>query len=100
MNDPVTTSPLYHILGNNWTETREWKCYTLFCKIVEKKRIFKFLIDLNKFPNEICGQNLSTKPLPTLQEAFSKVHSEESQKQVMLGPTKHPPAQNRPALIS
>ncbi|KAK6129039.1 hypothetical protein DH2020_037219 [Rehmannia glutinosa] len=44
-----------------------------FKKIVETKRIFKFLMGLNKSLDEVRGRILGTKPLPNLREVFSEV---------------------------
>ena len=53
-------------------------------KFVEKERIFTFLAGLNKNREEVRGRTLSTKPLPSLQEACSEVRWEESRKKVMM----------------
>ncbi|KAA8530837.1 hypothetical protein F0562_005539 [Nyssa sinensis] len=53
--------------------------------IVEGKRVFKFLLGLNKNLDEIRGRIIGVKPLPSLREAFSEVHREESRKNLMMG---------------
>ncbi|RVW29262.1 Retrovirus-related Pol polyprotein from transposon TNT 1-94, partial [Vitis vinifera] len=45
--------------------------------IVEGKRVFKFLLGLNKNLDEIRGRIMGVKPLPSLREAFSEVRREE-----------------------
>ncbi|RVW59074.1 Retrovirus-related Pol polyprotein from transposon TNT 1-94 [Vitis vinifera] len=44
----------------------------LYKKIVEGKRVFKFLLGLNKNLDEIRGRIMGVKPLPSLREAFSE----------------------------
>ena len=58
-----------------------------FRKIVEQKRIFKFLLGLNQNLDEVRGRMLGTKPLPNIREVFSEVRSEERRKKVMMGST-------------
>ncbi|XP_024024880.1 uncharacterized protein LOC112092581 [Morus notabilis] len=60
-------------------------------QIIEKKRVFKFLMGLNKDLDEVRGRILGTKPLPSLREAFSEVRREESRKKVMLGTLNNQP---------
>lgn len=66
--------------GQNWHCPKDNKYYQ---KIVGKEWVHKFLLGLNK--NLIKGRILSTKPLPSVKETFSKVRMEESQRKVMLG---------------
>ena len=69
-------------------EIYTWNCpedTSLFRKIVEQKRTFKFLLGLNKTLDEVRGRIMGTKPLPNLREAFSEVRREESRKKVMMG---------------
>ena len=69
-------------------ESYEWKCPedgAKFRKIVETKRVFKFLMGLDKSLDEVRSRILATKPLPSLREAFSEVRREESRRRVMLG---------------
>jgi len=54
-------------------------------KNIEKKRIFKFLLGLNRNLDEVRGRLMAIKPLPTLREAVSEVVREESRRKVMLG---------------
>ena len=65
-----------------------WNCprdTSLFRKIVEQKRTFKFLLGLSKTLYEVRERIMGTKPLPNLREAFSEVRREESRKKVMMG---------------
>ncbi|XP_074373862.1 uncharacterized protein LOC141714229 [Apium graveolens] len=69
-------------------EIHEWKCVedrAYFKKIVETKRVFKFLMGLDKSLDEVRDRILGTKPLPNLRGVFSEVRREESRKRVMLG---------------
>ena len=69
-------------------EIHDWKCPTdeaKFRKIVETKRVFKFLLGLNQSLDEVRGRVLATKPLPSVREAFAEVRREESRCKVMLG---------------
>ena len=71
-------------------EVHHWKCTedeSQYKKIVEKKRVFQFLLGLNKDLDDVRGRVLSTRPLPTIREAFSEVRREESRKRVMMGPS-------------
>ncbi|KAF5464611.1 hypothetical protein F2P56_014679 [Juglans regia] len=58
-----------------------------------KGKDYKFLVGLNKDLDEVQGRIVGLKPLPSIQEAFSKVRMEESRKKVKLGPptTAHNP---------
>ncbi|XP_022856635.1 uncharacterized protein LOC111377743 [Olea europaea var. sylvestris] len=60
-------------------------------RIIEKKRVLKFLMGLNKDLDEVRGRILGTKPQTSLREAFSKVRREESRKMVMLGTPNNQP---------
>ncbi|XP_075490971.1 uncharacterized protein LOC142529341 [Primulina tabacum] len=69
-------------------DNHKWTCSDdsiLYNKVVETKRVFKFLSGLNKELDDVCGRVLGTKPLPTLSEAFSSVRHEESRRKVMMG---------------
>ena len=80
----------FNILTRYWQqldmyETHTWDCPVdgaKYKKIVEKKRIYKFLLGLNKELDEVRARILGTKPLPSLREVFSKVRREESRKKV------------------
>ncbi|KAF7813108.1 TMV resistance protein N-like isoform X1 [Senna tora] len=69
-------------------ESPEWKCSedaATYQKLVEKERIYKFLLGLNKSLDNIRGRILSVKPLPSLREVLSTVLHEESRRKLMLG---------------
>ncbi|KAE8673438.1 Detected protein of unknown function [Hibiscus syriacus] len=57
----------------------------LFQKMVEKERVFEFLVGLNKKLDEVKGRILGREPLPSTREVFSEVRREESRRTVMLG---------------
>ena len=69
-------------------------------KIVEKDRVYQFLLGLNKDLDDVRGRILSIKPLPSVREDFSKVHREESLKKLMLG-SQHPflPTENSAMVV-
>lgn len=54
---------------------------------LEKERIYKFLLGLNKDLDEVRGRILGTKQLPKIREVFSEVRREESRRKLMLGNT-------------
>ena len=69
-------------------ESHQWKCLednTLYRKIVEQKREFKFLMGLNEDLDDVRGRVIETKPLISLREVFSEVPREKSRKKVMMG---------------
>ncbi|XP_024031772.1 uncharacterized protein LOC112094608 [Morus notabilis] len=81
---------LYSTARDIWEAARETyssseNTLNYFRQIVETKRVFKFLMGLNKSLDEVRGRILATKPFPSLREAFSEVRREESQRKVMLG---------------
>ena len=57
----------------------------MYRQIIEQKRIYKFLIGLNKNLDEVRGRILGSKPLLNIREAFSEVRREESRKKIMMG---------------
>ena len=70
-------------------EEYDWNCPEdgiKYRKIIEKKRLYKFLLGLNKDLDEVRKRIMGMKPLPSIREAFSEVRMEESQKKVMMGP--------------
>ncbi|XP_059599280.1 retrovirus-related Pol polyprotein from transposon RE2 isoform X2 [Vitis vinifera] len=69
-------------------------------RIIEKERVFKFLLGLDKSLDEVRGRILGTKPLPTIREAFSEVRREESRKKLMMGTRPFSNVQEGSALIS
>lgn len=55
-------------------KNRKWDCTSdslTYKKIVETKRVFKFLLGLNKELDEVRGRILAIKPLPNIREAFA-----------------------------
>lgn len=84
----------FNTLTRNWQqldifEEHNWNCLeegTRVRKIIEKKRVYKFLLDLNKDLDEVRGKIMGLKPLPSIREAFSEVCIEESRNKVMMGP--------------
>ena len=88
-----TITQYFNTLTRHWQhldlfEIYSWKCpddSALYKKIVERKRIFKFLLRLNKDLDQVRSRVLGMKPLPNLREAFFEVRREESRKKVMMG---------------
>ena len=68
--------------------------------MIEKKRIFKFLMGPNKNLDEVRGRVLGTKPLPSIREVFSEVRREESRKKVMMGESSTVPLAENSALAA
>nr|DAD41271.1 TPA_asm: hypothetical protein HUJ06_015594 [Nelumbo nucifera] len=66
----------------SWDTTTDLKQYK---KIIENKRVYKFCLGLNSSLDAVRGRIFSTKPLPSLREAFSEVRREESRRHLMLG---------------
>ncbi|XP_034687204.1 uncharacterized protein LOC117915681 [Vitis riparia] len=89
----LTVTEYFNTLTRLWRqldtfEVHNWNCVTdglLYKKIVEGKRVIKFLLGLNKNLDEIRGRIMGVKPLPSLREAFSEVRREESRKNLMMG---------------
>ena len=70
-------------------EEYDWNCLEdgiKYQKIIEKKRLYKFLLGLNKDLDEVRGRIMGLKPPPSIREAFPEVCVGESQKKVMMGP--------------
>ncbi|GFS41348.1 hypothetical protein Acr_00g0073840 [Actinidia rufa] len=67
-SDQENTSELFEIKGVLHNLQQEDK--KIYNNLVEKERIFKFLLGLNKDLDEVRGRILVTKPLPSLREAF------------------------------
>ncbi|XP_075515722.1 uncharacterized protein LOC142550532 [Primulina tabacum] len=90
----LSVTQYYNALTKHWQqldvfETHAWKCpedRQCCRKIVEQKRTFKFLIDLNKELDDVRGRVMSAKPFLGLREAFAEILREESCKNVMMGP--------------
>ncbi|PON46011.1 hypothetical protein TorRG33x02_327260, partial [Trema orientale] len=84
-------------------ETIEWDCLgdaEKYKKIVEKKRIYKFLLGLNKNLDEVHGRILGMKTLPKIREVVSEVRHEESRKKVMLGPSTNQPTTSESSALA
>ncbi|KAK3023749.1 LOW QUALITY PROTEIN: hypothetical protein RJ639_044458 [Escallonia herrerae] len=89
----ASVTQYYNLLTRYWQQLDMFEKITWDCqldkkkydKIVEKERIFKLLLGLNKDLDEVRGRILGTKPLPSLREAFSEVRREESRKKIMMG---------------
>ncbi|KAI5395046.1 hypothetical protein KIW84_061596 [Lathyrus oleraceus] len=83
----------FNILNKHWQQLDIYEEVTWCCiedqkkykELVEKDRIYKFLLGLNKDLDEVRGRILGTKPLLKIREAFSEVRREESRKKIMLG---------------
>ncbi|XP_073284992.1 uncharacterized protein [Primulina huaijiensis] len=93
--DDLNVTQYYNTLNRHWQhldlfEANEWKYVedeARYKDIISKKRVFKFLLGLNKNLDEVRGRMLAIKPLPTIREVFSEVRREESRRKVMLGST-------------
>ena len=89
----LTVTQYFNTLTRHWHqldmfESHQWNCpedNALYLKIVEQKRVFKFLMGLNKDLDDVRGRVMGTKPLPSLREGFFEVSCEESRKKVMIG---------------
>ncbi|GAV58382.1 UBN2_3 domain-containing protein [Cephalotus follicularis] len=89
----MTITDYFNALTRYWQqldmlEDIKWHCpedTQQYNKILEKERIYKFLLGLNKELDEVRGRILSIKPLPSVREVFSVVRREESRRKVMLG---------------
>ena len=76
----------YNTLTRYWQQLGECpKDGMKFRKIVEQKRVFKFLLGLNQNLDEVRGRILGTKPFPNIREVFFEVRREKSRKKVMMG---------------
>lgn len=89
----LTVTEYFNTLTRYWQqldtyEEIEWKCIEdskQYKEIMEKDRIYKFLLGLNKNLDEVRGRVLGTKPLPKVREVFAEIRREESRRKVMLG---------------
>ncbi|KAK3031945.1 hypothetical protein RJ639_036229 [Escallonia herrerae] len=89
----ASVTQYYNLLTRYWQQLDMFEKITWDCQldkkkydqIVEKERIFKLLLGLNKDLDEVRGRILGTKPLPSLREAFSEVRREECRKKIMMG---------------
>ena len=66
-------------------------------KMVDKERIFDFLVGLNKELDEVWGRPLGTNPMPSIDEIFAEVRREECREHVMLGGQKPLPTSDNSA---
>ncbi|KAL5762234.1 hypothetical protein ACOSP7_018498 [Xanthoceras sorbifolium] len=90
----------FNILYKNWQQLDVFEKYNwayptdavLYKKIIEQKRVFKFLLGLNNDLDEVRGRILGMKPISSLREAFLAVQKEESRKKLMMGPRIDTPA--------
>nr|CAD1831090.1 unnamed protein product [Ananas comosus var. bracteatus] len=104
----LTVTQYFNILTRNWRqldtyEVHKWSCTTdasLYKQIVEKKRVYKFLLGLNKNLDEVRGRLMGVKPSPSLREVFSEVRREESRKKIMMGPSQHLNIAENSALVT
>ncbi|RVW78704.1 hypothetical protein CK203_048478 [Vitis vinifera] len=98
---------LYQLNGQNflwWSQSvmhfirrKGKKCFDLewsssvdsarFKKMLEKERVFEFLVGLNKELDEVRRCVLVKEPLPFTREVFLEVQREESRRTVMMGKT-------------
>ncbi|RVX10632.1 hypothetical protein CK203_016941 [Vitis vinifera] len=89
----LTVTQYFNTLNRYWQqldlfEEHNWSCpgdRIRYRQIIERKRIYKFLIGLNKNLDEVRGRILGSKPLLNIREAFSEVQREESRKKIMMG---------------
>ncbi|KAG7947110.1 hypothetical protein I3843_14G077900 [Carya illinoinensis] len=83
----------FNTLNRYWQQLDLFKEHNWSCpddgiryrQIIERKRIYKFLIGLNKNLDEVRERILGSKPLLNIREAFSEVRREESRKKIMMG---------------
>ncbi|KAF7810716.1 Retrovirus-related Pol polyprotein from transposon RE1 [Senna tora] len=78
-------------------ESYNWSCSTdaqYFKKLVEEKRLYKFLLGLNETFEDVYGRILGRSSLPSLKEAFSEVRREESRKKINNTNTSHTPLEH------
>lgn len=88
-----TVSGFFSSLSQIWQqidalEMYQWSCTAddqLYRKIKETRRLFLFLSGLHKDLDGVRGRVLGTKPLPSMNAAFSEVRQEESRLKVMMG---------------
>ncbi|KAL5850211.1 hypothetical protein ACOSQ4_008224 [Xanthoceras sorbifolium] len=89
----LTVTQYFNNLTRHWQqldlfEKYQWKNQedsSMYKDILEQKRIFRFLVWLNPYLDEVRGRTLATKPFPSIREVFSEVRREESRKRIMLG---------------
>ena len=84
-------------------EEVQWNCpydNRQYRQILEKERIYTFLLGLNKDLDEVRERILSIKPLHNVREVFSEVQKEDSWRKVMLGALNTTSNAESPALIA
>ncbi|CAN1303445.1 hypothetical protein LINPERPRIM_LOCUS25861 [Linum perenne] len=82
----------FNILGRFWLhldmyENQGWDTpadQARFKKYIEKKRTLYFLMGPSKNLDDVKGRIMSTKPFPSLNEAFAEIKREESRRQLMI----------------
>ncbi|KAF7812092.1 Retrovirus-related Pol polyprotein from transposon RE1 [Senna tora] len=75
----------------NWSYSKDAQ---YFKKLVEEKRLYKFLLGLNETFEDVRGRILGRSSLPSLKEAFSEVRREESRKKINNPNTSHTPLEH------
>lgn len=88
-----TVAQYFHKLTRIWQdldlfESYEWESImdqAYYKQVVEADRVYKFLTSLNDEFDEVRSRVINKKPLPSINEVFSKVRSEESRRNVILG---------------
>ncbi|KAF7835635.1 Retrovirus-related Pol polyprotein from transposon RE2 [Senna tora] len=75
----------------NWSYSTDAQ---YFKKLVEEKRLYKFLLGLNETFEDVRGRILGRSSLPSLKEAFSEVRREESRKKINNTNTSHSPLEH------
>ncbi|KAI5436488.1 hypothetical protein KIW84_022835 [Lathyrus oleraceus] len=91
--DDRSVTKYFNTLNRHWQQLDvydevEWSCTEdkkKYKELVEKDRVYKFLLGLNTELDEVRGRILGTKPLPKIREAFSEIRRKESRRKVMLG---------------
>lgn len=71
---------------------------TLFKKMLEKDRVFEFLVRLNADLDEVRGRILGKEPLTSTREVFLEVRRGESRKMGMMGKNPVGVSSKNPAL--
>ncbi|GAV62988.1 UBN2_3 domain-containing protein [Cephalotus follicularis] len=100
----LSVSQYYFTLKALWHELDFYGKYIAACSTditsytswENEIRVYDFLGGLNMDFDQICAHNLSTDPLPSLESAFSIVHSEDIRRSAM----HQSPSQERSALYS
>ncbi|KAF7812813.1 Retrovirus-related Pol polyprotein from transposon RE1 [Senna tora] len=75
----------------NWSFSKDAQ---YFKKLVEEKRLYKFLLGLNETFEDVHGCILGRSSLPSLKEAFSEVRREETRKKINNTNTSHTPLEH------